>query len=454
MLAAGWASMLTSKLAHHANRTSPETPAQMDVMRTWADREASRRARRAETERVAAFVANDERRDTPERADLRRRVRGCLIGGAVGDALGYPVEFMSWAQIQKQYGPAGVRDLAIDMHLGVAPISDDTQMTLFTAEGMLRGINRGNHRGVGGPSSCMRQAYLRWLVTQGERVVESAEEASIMPLVLGWAAEKGPLHSVEPTDLGDFDGRQPGWLVRVKRLHARRAPGTTCLASLRMGGIRENRVWANDRKGNGGVMRIAPVGLFPNTGEDTVFELGCEAAGITHGHPTGRLTAGVFALMILKLLHGRTIREAAALALERVQREPEPEPEHEETSSALSAALALFDSGVRPTPAVIESMGGGWVAEEALAIAVYCALHGEAAESAEEAMLLAVNHGGDSDSTGSMAGQLLGARFGEEVVPGRWKAVVELGDVIERVADDVVTEWRGDSDWWGRWPGY
>ena len=154
--------------------------------------------------------------------------------------------------------------------------------------------------------------------------------------------------------------------------------------------------------------------------------------------------------MILKLIHGRTIREAVAVAYERVQREAE----HQETSAAMSAALVLFDSGVRPTPAVVESLGGGWIAEEALAISIYCALLGEVAEDAEAAMLLAVNHGGDSDSTGSMTGQLLGARFGDEVLPARWRAVVELRDVIEQVADDVVTEWREDGEWWGRYPGY
>ncbi len=447
-VAESWKSVPKAKLAKHATRTSPETAEQMEVVRKWADKEAVRRQRRGETARVASMTANQDLRDTPERADLRRRVRGCLIGGAVGDALGLPVEFKSLEQIRKILGPNGVTELALDMNLGAAPISDDTQMTLFTAEGMLRGINRGNSRGVGGPSSCMTQAYLRWLVTQGE--TWSKESAFQRDLVLGWAAEKGPLLSTEPTDLHDFDARHAGWLVRVKRLHAQRAPGTTCLASLRAGGIPGSRVWANDRKGNGGVMRIAPVGLFPNAGDDTVFELGCEAAGITHGHPTGRLSAGVFALMILKLIHGRTIRMAVAIALERVQREPE----HEETSAAITAALALFDAGAKPTPALIESLGGGWVAEEALAIAIYCALLGEAAESAEAALLLSVNHGGDSDSTGSMTGQLLGARFGEEVIPARWKAVVELRDVIGQIADDVVTEWRDDAEWWGRYPGY
>ena len=403
---------------------------------------------RGETQHVASMTANDDLRDTPERADLRRRVRGCLIGGAVGDAIGLPVEFKSLEQIRKIFGPDGVTELALDMNLGAAPISDDTQMTLFTAEGMLRGINRGNSRGVGGPSSCMTQAYLRWLVTQGE--TWSKESAFQRELVLGWAAEKGPLNSPEPSDLDDFDGRHPGWLVRVKLLHARRAPGTTCLASLRAGGIVGSRVWANDRKGNGGVMRIAPVGLFSKADHESVFDLGCEAAGITHGHPTGRLSSGAFALMILTIVRGGTVLQAAHVALEHLL----SQSEHQETSAAMQRALDLHRDGDPSSAALIERLGAGWIAEEALAIAVFCALRGEESGDFADALRLAVNHGGDSDSTGSMTGQLLGARFGLEAVPAHWVAIVELRDVITQVADDVVTEWREDAEWWGRYPGY
>ena len=63
--------------------------------------------------------------------------QGCLIGGAVGDALGWPVEFMRYSQIKGKYGKAGIHDLVISSS-GKAEITDDTQMTIFTAEGILR----------------------------------------------------------------------------------------------------------------------------------------------------------------------------------------------------------------------------------------------------------------------------------------------------------------------------
>ena len=67
---------------------------------------------------------------------IQDRIRGSLVGGAVGDALGYPVEFMSYAGIVRKYGDNGIVRYELDMNSGKALISDDTQMTLFTACGL------------------------------------------------------------------------------------------------------------------------------------------------------------------------------------------------------------------------------------------------------------------------------------------------------------------------------
>ena len=100
---------------------------------------------------------------------LQDRIRGSLIGGAIGDALGYPVEFIySFEEIQKRYGERGITRLDIKQHwledaeqAGKAVVSDDTQMTLFTAVGLLFGETRGMMRGIGGPHpDYIRKAYL------------------------------------------------------------------------------------------------------------------------------------------------------------------------------------------------------------------------------------------------------------------------------------------------------
>jgi ADP-ribosyl-[dinitrogen reductase] hydrolase len=91
------------------------------------------------------------------------------LGGAVGDALGAPVEFKSYSQIVAEFGPAGIRDFA-PAYGRVGAITDDTQMTLFTAEGLLRANTRFGARGVCHLPSVVHCAYLRWLKTQGVTV--------------------------------------------------------------------------------------------------------------------------------------------------------------------------------------------------------------------------------------------------------------------------------------------
>ena len=262
---------------------------------------------------------------------------------------------------------------------------------------MIRGLHRFEGRGIASPAGVARRAYLRWLHTQGEPV---------------------------PLDVLD------GWLVKVRGLHARRAPGNTCLSALRAGGWGSPHAPANDSKGCGGVMRVAPVGLaLP----DLAFEAGCEVAAITHGHRTGHLAAGYLAELVADVSRGAELRDAADGALAKLG----GERGHEETSAAVEKALELaadVSAGSEPTPATVESLGGGWVAEEALAIGLYCAL---VARDFTDGVLLAVNHGGDSDSTGAIAGNLLGLIHGEQGIPASWLERLELREVVETVADDL-----------------
>lgn len=85
-------------------------------------------------------------------APVRERYQGCLLGGAVGDALGAPVEFMRRSEIIREFGPQGITDLA-PAYGKLGAITDDTQMTLFAAEGALRAYVRGTLRGICSPPS-------------------------------------------------------------------------------------------------------------------------------------------------------------------------------------------------------------------------------------------------------------------------------------------------------------
>jgi ADP-ribosylglycohydrolase len=348
------------------------------------------------------------------------RVAGCLLGGAVGDALGAPIEFLRLSEIREQFGPRGLTDYSPeDGKLGA--ITDDTQMTLFTAEGLLRAASRGAHKSVRDVTGAVRHAYLRWLKTQGF----ASKHESFRVATTG----------IEPN----------GWLIDVKELYARRAPGNTCINALVAGGLgRVDGTPINESKGCGGVMRAAPAGIVGDSVEDA-FRLGCDVSVITHGHPTGWLAGGALAVIVRALLDGLSLREAVKEALRMLEEDPRSGECHE----ALAYAVELAGRG-RPTAEKLTTLGEGRVAEEALAIGVYAALTNA---SFREGVLLAVNHGGDSDSTGSIAGNILGAALGRGAIPPQWLERLELRDVIEQVAADLVTRFEKGEEWWKRYPG-
>lgn len=356
----------------------------------------------------AEMAKKFERRIPP--AAIRDRYQGCLLGGAVGDALGAPVEFMRRAEILRVFGPNGIGDLA-PAYGKLGAITDDTQMTLFTAEGALRAFVRDTLRGISNPPSVIHHAYLRWLYTQGEH---------------------------EPLDR---DFLLSGWLINQKALFSRRAPGRTCIDALK-GNRRIGQAARNDSKGCGGVMRVAPIGMLfhaltltspalRSENRQRAFDLGCDAAALTHGHPTGFLTAGVMAALVFDLLDGTDL----AAAIDRVMAMLVANERHDETIAALKQAQTLHASSAPPEDA-IRQLGQGWIAEEALAIGIYCALQ---ARDFESGVIMAVNHDGDSDSTGLIAGHLLGAMRGRSAIPDRWLAPLELREVMEEMADDLAT---------------
>ncbi len=323
----------------------------------------------------------------------RSRARGCLLAGAVGDALGAPVEFDAHATIRSRFGPAGVTDLVPSQYGPAGLVTDDTQMTLFTAEALLA-------TDPPDVDERMHAAYRRWLVTQ-ERPA--------------------------PPDGATGLAAQP-WLYAV------RAPGNACLSGLRAAhrGTVAAPVNAGS-KGCGTVMRSAPLGLSDRlTSPEAVAEAAIAGACLTHGHPTAMLAAAAFAVIVRHLVDGRGLAESVAAAIALVARYPG----HEETTAALSRAVTTADGP--PTAERLQRLGEGWVAEEALAMSIYAALTHPGSEQLRTALLFAVNHDGDSDSTGTITGNLLGALHGEAAVPADWAAQVEGRDTVLDLAGRLV----------------
>ena len=327
---------------------------------------------------------------------LRDRFRGCLLGGAIGDALGAGIEFMPLAEIRDRFGLAGVTGY-VHAYGRTGAITDDTQMTLFTAEALIRVRCLPGGSGQADVPALWR-AYQRWRLTQSAGGHDAAREGR---------------------------HEKDGWLLTQEFIWQQRSPGTTCLSALSLGPPGSMTARVNDSKGCGGVMRVAPIGLVAAD----PFTLGCQAAALTHGHPTGYLAGGAFAVMVAELARGASLPDAAAAGITRLQA-----AEHStEVTRALTRAVQAAGTE-RPVPPTLARLGEGWVAEEALAIATYCAL---AATDFRSGVLLAVNHSGDSDSTGAICGNLLGTHLGARAINIDLLTGLEGRDVIEQIADDL-----------------
>ena len=332
------------------------------------------------------------------------RLLGCLLGGALGDAFGYAVEFDSLDAIRRRFGPEGIREPVF--HAGRLAVSDDTQMTLFTLEGLLRAVGPDGAWSEDGAVAEVRRAYLDWLDTQSG---------------------------------GAPSGGLAGALAARPALRHRRAPGNTCLSALRAGGDGEPWRPINGSKGCGAAMRSAPLAFLPGLRVGAAaFRLGARTGALTHGHPDGWGPAGLVAAAVRRLLGGEGMRDALAGAIGDLERSAGAwdcvaPPATAPYRLALEFAERMPD---RPCEAVAR-LGLGWTGEEAVAIAAYAALTGGG--SFEEVAARAANHDGDSDSTAAIAGQLWGAAHGAATLPHAWARRLDVLDELLGLA----ASWSG-----------
>lgn len=349
----------------------------------------------------------------------KNKVLGSMIGGAVGDALGYPVEFMNYYQILQKYGRNGITRYELNSD-GIAEISDDTQMSLFTANGMLFCFTRfATYGGLGAsPSDYIRDSYLEWLQTQTGEI--------------------------------DYTEVHYNWIRDVEQLHIKRAPGLTCISALQ--NIADHKAVVNDSKGCGGIMRVAPIALFaakpisahdyPLCLMDFAKEAG-KAAALTHKHPLGYIPAAFLSALVQKLmpysyLCPNQLRECIDVCFSVVTKlYPEHQAHIDYMQKLVNKAIQLSAQNKSDIEA-ISQLGEGWVAEETLAIAIYCVF--KYPDNFEKAIIASVNHSGDSDSTGAVTGNIMGALLGYDAIPDYYKENLELRWLIEELADDLATD--------------
>ena len=339
------------------------------------------------------------------------RYRGCLIGGAAGDALGYAVEFLDDSVIFSRFGENGITEYALKN--GVAEISDDTQMSLFTATGLLLGTTRGMTRGIMGTyPDYINFSYKDWYRTQTERY---------------------PL----PKEY------HYSWLVNVPEMFSCRAPGNTCLSAIKNQAYGTIKEPINRSKGCGGVMRVAPIGLYfegKGYSADEIDMIGAETAALTHGHSLGYIPAAGLVHIIHLVSHNDdiTVLEAVEDMKKAISRQFANDDHLHEFLKLIDSAIELSENEHIDDLEAIRNLGQGWVAEETLAIAIYCSL--KYSDNFDKALIASVNHSGDSDSTGSVTGNIVGAYLGLKGIPQKYLDNLELKEVICEIADDLYND--------------
>jgi ADP-ribosylglycohydrolase len=308
------------------------------------------------------------------------RVIGSVLGAAVGDALGHPVEFISSLEaIRQKFGPNGVTGYALfweDSGRQFAPYTDDTQM----AEVVLRSL-------------------------LDSRAVGEGLEPTMRRMGQGFAAW----------------GRSP--------LGGHRAPGMACLRGARE--LARGRAWdAGDPEagGCGSVMRAYPFGLLFAEDEARAEAWAVAHSRLTHGHSMALAACAGMAVGTARAVKG-------ALPNEILEGIVKASGRHEQATAALcSDALAKAQGGAK-SDRVLEMLLG-WNAREAIAAAVY--VFARHPDTPRAALLEAANTPGDSDSIATLVGALVGARTGLGGLPEDWIAQLERTDELQALAHCIT----------------
>ena len=339
----------------------------------------------------------------PTKAEI---CQGCLLGLAVGDAMGYTVDSKSWPEIQRDYGPNGL--LGYDLVNGYADVTSYTQLAAYTANALLLGATRGQLNGRMAP-------FIRY--------VAAAQRE--------WAQIQNTRRAPD---------RALCWVSRVPELRRRCCMDTWMLDTLRRGEAGSPEEPVGKSASCGSLTAAIPVGLFFDSDRmkpQEIGQLGMETVALTHGDPATFLSGAVLAYCVAGLAqepevpmeeHFLQAADAAAAQFGRQY------PQAEELRGMLHRVIALAKSAEEPHQVMTRLECD--TAPRALAGAFYAVL--TSGGDFDAAMICAVNHSGRSAAVGAVAGALLGASLGEPALPEFYMDCLEPAPALRTLADDLA----------------
>ncbi len=349
-----------------------------------------------------------------------KKITNVLLAGAIGDAFGYLVEFDDTKTIHQKHGPQGLK---FDKFYDGIICSDDTQMTLFLLDAIKNTNEPYNEEMF---KELSHGAFYDWYKTQvgfdkapddytklnKNSFKPSGKESMSLSSIR--AAKRQPV-------INDNLSRDDFKLLYYSPMWKQCAPGMTCLRALGTGQIGEVKEYStpiNDSMGCGMVMRVAPVlallEKYPYLSDLDILNAAYIQAGVTHGNTEGLYVTGIYLLTLKYLLEGQDKITAFKNAIDFVYH-----PANDTFNLIKRVPFSLRDylnkivnlvesPGILNANEIAEVCGEGWIATSCVGLAFYAFCK---AISFEHCLELAVNHQGDSDSTGTLAGQLYAAHY-------------------------------------------
>lgn len=338
------------------------------------------------------------------------KFEGGIIGSAVGDAFGYPLMKLTFEEICQTFEKKGAMELAVSRKTGTALLTEATQMSLFTADGILWAQNEHVSDENAAVANYVFYSYQLWLYMQTKTIASREYE---------WLFDK----SKNPNMSSLLKSKGLG---RVRRLNDVNINALLDADNNNYGTLNKR---VNENTDAGAVKRVVPVGLFYGQTPDMAFRMGCDIGAVTHSHPDGYLPCGVYAAIVAQLIGDKPIDEAVNDAMVILA----SYPENDNTYQMLQSAVDLAgDEDIDPQEGIPE-LGDGFSAVSCLAIAVYSALLHQS--NYKYAIELATNHDGDSAACGAITGGILGAWYGLKKLPKDWTKKVQYRSLLETVAD-------------------
>ena len=337
----------------------------------------------------------------------RSAYRGCLLGLAVGDAMGYTVDSRSWQEIQEDYAPNG--QLGYDLVNGYAEITSYTQIAAFTCNGLLLGLTRGQMMGRMAP-------FVKYIGLSSRE----------------WAASQRPWGRPDKTFC---------WLLQHSSLCRRHCMDTRMLDTLSRENLGTPEEPVNSFMSPGSLTGAVGVGLFFHQNrmdQQEIDRLGAEAVALTHGSPVAFLSGAIVAHIITRILREpkASLKKIVLDALEAVREQFGHEYSQIFDICTLVRHAVTYAGAPNLNQVEVMERLRCSNAAQVLAGAVYACLVSKG--DFDAAMIAAVNHSGRSAAVGALTGAILGARLGEEALPDFYIECLEPGELLQELADDLV----------------